>query len=477
MAILSLRLLCKRETDKSPLLMEQVQNPGDREHVIEVRNSTEASSSGSTHDTNVLDSLQREDQSSATTRASGFQNSLSSANGSNSRNSSLIRRGDGHGRRRRNPLNSGLWISVDLVLTVSQIVAATVVLSLSRHEHPRAPLFGWIVCYASGCVATLPLLYWRWLYRNQASEQDSSQSRQGSTQSNRPTSFSTLSIARNSEGEGRPTVTPSRGAQSVGMPNPSWSSRLSFSAIEILCGFFVMVIALVLAITGGVTGKDMDCGGDEKSEPSLNHALGFQHDPMICDLGLQGLKALVEYFKMALDCFFAVWFVVGNVWIFGGHSSSSEAPNLYWLCIVFLTISCIGYAMPFILCATICCCFPCIISVMGFREDLTQNRGATPESINSLPTYKFKMKKTRNGNGREINSGAGEGGVVAAGTEKERVISGEDAVCCICLAKYANNDELRELPCSHFFHKECVDKWLKINALCPLCKAEVGDSI
>lgn len=50
-------------------------------------------------------------------------------------------------------------------------------------------------------------------------------------------------------------------------------------------------------------------------------------------------------------------------------------------------------------------------------------------------------------------------------------------VCCICLSKYANNDELRELPCAHFFHKECVDKWLKINALCPLCKGEVGDKI
>ena len=41
------------------------------------------------------------------------------------------------------------------------------------------------------------------------------------------------------------------------------------------------------------------------------------------------LKVIVEYFKMALDCFFAVWFVVGNVWIFGGHSSAAEAPNLY----------------------------------------------------------------------------------------------------------------------------------------------------
>ena len=100
---------------------------------------------------------------------------------------------------------------------------------------------------------------------------------------------------------------------------------------------------------------------------------------------------------------------------------------------MFLTFSCIGYAMPFILCVTICCCLPCIISILGFREDLTQTRGATTESINALPTYKFKLKKSRSGDDRENNSGAGEGGggVVAAGTEKERAISGEDAVSTI----------------------------------------------
>ncbi|PSS28904.1 E3 ubiquitin-protein like [Actinidia chinensis var. chinensis] len=390
--------------------MERVDSQNDREHIIDIRSNSEVSSSGSSHDINGLDTLQREERFSTSVRAPIFQNSVSSANGSNSRNSSSIRRGDGHNRRRRSPLNSGLWISIELILTVSQIVAAIVVLCLARHEHPRAPLFQWVVGYACGCVAILPLLYWRWHYRSQASEPDSSQPRQNSIQSNPPASFSTLSVTRTSDAEGRHTATASRGAQSVRIPNPR-------------------------------------------------------------------LKILMEYFKMALDCFFAVWFVVGNVWIFGGHSSPSEAPNLYRLCIVFLIFSCIGYAMPFILCATICCCLPCIISVLGIREDLTQNRGATPESINSLPTYKFKIKKTRNVNGREINLGACEGGVVAAGTEKERVISGEDAVCCICLAKYANNDDLRELPCSHFFHKECVDKWLKINALCPLCKGEVGESI
>lgn len=96
------------------------------------------------------------------------------------------------------------------------------------------------------------------------------------------------------------------------------------------------------------------------------------------------------------------------------------------LCLVFLTFSGIGYAMPFILCATICFCWPCIISVLGFREDLSQTRGATPESINALPIYKFKLTKT--GDNQETNSGISDGGVFAAGTEKERVISGEDAV-------------------------------------------------
>lgn len=85
--------------------------------------------------------------------------------------------------------------------------------------------------------------------------------------------------------------------------------------------------------------------------------------------------------------------------------------------------------MPFILCATICCCLPCIISILGFREDLGQTQGASSESINALPTYKFKLKRHGGREYGEINSdSSGEGGILAAGTDKERVISGEDAV-------------------------------------------------
>ncbi|CAK8570058.1 unnamed protein product [Lathyrus sativus] len=389
--------------------MERPASFNDSHHIIEIAGSLEASTSSSSRDRhfNGADESHREERISGVRLAVG-QPSVSTSgvlNGSNSRSSSLVRRGDA--RRSRSPVHSGLWISIELVLLVSQIVASVVVLSLSRNEHPRTPLFQWIVGYASGCVATLPLLYWRYYNHNHMREQDSAQTRQTSPRVSDP-SGTFLSISRNNGGDdGQAAAASSRSNQTSLLMN-------------------------------------------------------------------RRMKILVEYFKISLDCFFAVWFVVGNVWIFGGRSSVDEAPNLYRLCIVFLAFSCIGYAMPFILCSTICCCLPCIISILGVREDLTQNRGATSESINALPVYKFKMKKNKRSS--ENNSGNIEGGIVAAGTAKERVISGEDAVCCICLAKYENNDELRELPCSHLFHKDCVDKWLKINALCPLCKSEVGEN-
>eukprot|EP00475_Leptophrys_vorax_P034506 TRINITY_DN5575_c0_g1_i2.p1 TRINITY_DN5575_c0_g1~~TRINITY_DN5575_c0_g1_i2.p1 ORF type:complete len:468 (-),score=89.24 TRINITY_DN5575_c0_g1_i2:24-1427(-) len=43
-------------------------------------------------------------------------------------------------------------------------------------------------------------------------------------------------------------------------------------------------------------------------------------------------------------------------------------------------------------------------------------------------------------------------------------------VCTICLEPYDPHSELKELNCGHHFHVDCVDSWLSINHLCPLCK-------
>ncbi|CAA7399584.1 unnamed protein product [Spirodela intermedia] len=45
------------------------------------------------------------------------------------------------------------------------------------------------------------------------------------------------------------------------------------------------------------------------------------------------------------------------------------------------------------------------------------------------------------------------------------------ADCPICLAEFADNDEIRVLPrCGHAFHVTCVDVWLRGHPSCPSCR-------
>ena len=50
---------------------------------------------------------------------------------------------------------------------------------------------------------------------------------------------------------------------------------------------------------------------------------------------------------------------------------------------------------------------------------------------------------------------------------------GHSETCTICLGDYEDAEQLRLLPCGHCFHAECVDAWLQINRICPMCKVDV----
>lgn len=54
--------------------------------------------------------------------------------------------------------------------------------------------------------------------------------------------------------------------------------------------------------------------------------------------------------------------------------------------------------------------------------------------------------------------------------------AGDDShdVCCICLVDFVEAEPLRELPCRHRFHAECVDAWLRQSRLCPMCKRQAS---
>ncbi|KAL4469545.1 hypothetical protein ABPG74_004798 [Tetrahymena malaccensis] len=49
--------------------------------------------------------------------------------------------------------------------------------------------------------------------------------------------------------------------------------------------------------------------------------------------------------------------------------------------------------------------------------------------------------------------------------------------CSICLSMYEVGDSVIFLPCNknHNFHEECIQRWLKVNNSCPVCRQNVND--
>ncbi|XP_062221380.1 probable E3 ubiquitin-protein ligase ATL44 [Phragmites australis] len=79
-------------------------------------------------------------------------------------------------------------------------------------------------------------------------------------------------------------------------------------------------------------------------------------------------------------------------------------------------------------------------------------KGLSKKAIEALPTVWF--------GGRQPQE---------QGRRDEEGLGGE---CAICLAEFAEGEQLRVLPhCAHGFHVACIDTWLGAHASCPSCRA------
>lgn len=52
---------------------------------------------------------------------------------------------------------------------------------------------------------------------------------------------------------------------------------------------------------------------------------------------------------------------------------------------------------------------------------------------------------------------------------------GENRECVICLGVFTIGEKVKVLPsCSHGFHPECINGWLRTQPNCPLCRAFIA---
>ncbi|KAM4709701.1 E3 ubiquitin-protein ligase ZNRF3 isoform 2-T2 [Discoglossus pictus] len=112
----------------------------------------------------------------------------------------------------------------------------------------------------------------------------------------------------------------------------------------------------------------------------------------------------------------------------------------------------------FVVVSLVCLILLIKIKLKQRRSQNSMNRMAV-QALEKMETRKFKAKGKVS---REGSCGA-----------LDTLSSSSTSDCAICLEKYIDGEELRVIPCTHRFHKRCVDPWLLQNHTCPHCRHNI----
>lgn len=112
----------------------------------------------------------------------------------------------------------------------------------------------------------------------------------------------------------------------------------------------------------------------------------------------------------------------------------------------------------FVVVSLVCLVLLIKIKLKQRRSQSSMNRMAI-QALEKMETRKFKSK------GKVLREGS-------CGT-LDTLSSSSTSDCAICLEKYVDGEELRVIPCTHRFHKKCVDPWLLQHHTCPHCRHNI----
>lgn len=96
--------------------------------------------------------------------------------------------------------------------------------------------------------------------------------------------------------------------------------------------------------------------------------------------------------------------------------------------------------------------------------------------LDKMPQYIFTSKAEGSSDAAETGENPlkleATNNTATAVTSAPREVQFTQSTCPICLDDFANGETtVRELPCNHIFHPECIDPFLRDNSsLCPMCK-------
>jgi len=118
------------------------------------------------------------------------------------------------------------------------------------------------------------------------------------------------------------------------------------------------------------------------------------------------------------------------------------------------------------------------VSMDELREQL---REVLRAEGNGVPSTSTSSRAPRvDGNLREVKA-TGKHAVKDVTIFPTHICDGnfhDDALstCTICLEEFLKGEEIKMIPCLHFYHSECIDEWFKRSDCCPICNFHVDDN-
>lgn len=197
-------------------------------------------------------------------------------------------------------------------------------------------------------------------------------------------------------------------------------------------------------------------------------SIWMEHNDRPCDQPLANwllimllfpvLSSLLGYFECKplqwVMMLLTSWVLVAGVYIFLQSETCAETnPELY----IFVKQYLIFLSVWFIFREVMTCVAVGVLvygMMNGWFDDIN---GASPEAIHKLETVAYDPALF-----------AEEGLANDSRPAPE---------CCICTVAFDSTEAIKRTPCQHYFHEECLKKWLKAAKTCPLCRQDLDTSL
>jgi len=163
----------------------------------------------------------------------------------------------------------------------------------------------------------------------------------------------------------------------------------------------------------------------------------------VCPHGLRIILRFLPWVTLSL----------GIYWVFLSKTCAKTNPELH----NFVKLYIIFLAVTYIAWVTLTVVLVSLLIYAAMNGWLGPTAGANPETIGKIETWKYDP-----------------GVFCDPGNPADGRPPHE---CCVCSEAYSAEVPMKKTPCNHYFHTECLEKWLKVARTCPLCRMDLEEAV